>query len=163
MADDWSNIADELTQTEDSDAKNNDDSEDNEASPSDAATPANTSNDETQTAASNETDPSRSDDDVITDESDESDADTELTLEDRMSSPAFEYSECKQSALHPREEQWRTYEAALSMANGLLAQKGITKVEKRELDDAAIRLTNEYHEELVRLVLEARGIDPDEI
>ncbi|EJN56868.1 hypothetical protein HSB1_46850 [Halogranum salarium B-1] len=49
------------------------------------------------------------------------------------------------------------------MANGMLAQKGLTKVEKRELDDALLRLANEYHEELARLVIEARGIDPQEI
>lgn len=87
----------------------------------------------------------------------------ELNLEQRLQMPGFEYDECKQGGLHPRESQWRTYETARAMANGMLAQKGLTKVEKRELDDALLRLANEYHEELARLVIESRGIDPQEI
>lgn len=96
-----------------------------------------------------------------TDEIDEASG-SEKTEENPLETPAFEYDECEQSGLHPRAEQWQTYETARALAGAILAERGLTGVEKREFDDAALRLTKEYPEKFAQLVIEARGIDFEE-
>lgn len=137
---DWADLGDQLAQSEQASTEPTNDGSD-ESSTSDATTDGSIDG---------------------TDESNE-DVNVDRTIEDAFETPAFEYDECEQSGLHPREEQWQTYETARALAGATLAKHEITGVKKREFDDAALRLAKKYPEELAQLVIEARGIDPDEM
>lgn len=130
----WAGLGDELAKSEQTDATSTADATDDGA---------NTDEDTTDSGPT-ETDPAE--------------PPSERTTDERLETPAFSYDECQQGGLHPRAEQWQTYEVGRSMARSRLAEQGLTSVEKRELDDAVLRLAKQKYEELARLVIEAQGI-----
>lgn len=132
---DWAGLGDELAQSEQT------------STPDESITSDSTTEDPTESGESDETETNEPSDETP----------------DPFETPAFEYNECQQSGLHPQAEQWQTYETARALARATLAEYELTGVEKREFDDAVLRLAKKYPDELAQLVIEERGIDPDEI
>lgn len=95
------------------------------------------------------------------DEKDEQDEDeeSELTEDERRRTPSFPYSEAKQRGLHPRAETWGEYDDAMWEAERVLREHDVKEIEKREFDDAVLRLAKKEPEKLAILVMEARELD----
>jgi hypothetical protein len=93
----------------------------------------------------------------------ETDTDDELT--DSREEPAFPYDETVQFPHYAREEARDEFEAACKYdAERTLEQDhGLQNVEKREMHDAALRLVADHPDLWARYVMEARGLDPDDL
>lgn len=113
---------------------------------------------EQEVAEGEEEDSTEKNDHQEQDEQDEDGRD-ELTEEERRLTPSFPYSKAKQRGLHPRAETWGEYDDAMWEAEHVLREHNVKEIEKREFDDAVLRLAKEEPEKLARLVMEARGID----
>ena len=77
--------------------------------------------------------------------------------DDAIEDPAFSYAESNQGPIYARPETWDEYKRTLSVeAEGMLWDRGVKDIQKRELHDAALRLVAENPERLVELAIEAR-------
>lgn len=76
--------------------------------------------------------------------------------------PPFNFDQTHQRPLYPHEDSWEEWEDAKFQAEGVLRKHGVRNVEGREFDDALLQMGIENPERLAELVLETRGIDPDE-
>lgn len=95
-------------------------------------------------------------------EDDQESADDEDAAADPRETPAFPYAESFQRGLHPRKSSWDAYDDAMFYAEAELRKHDVKNIEKREFDDAVLRLAEEEPERLAELVMEARGLDPDD-
>lgn len=83
-------------------------------------------------------------------------------IEPDRETPASPYSESFQRGLHPRKSSWDAYDNAMFYAEAELRKHDVKNIEKREFDDAALRLAEEEPERLAELVMEARGLNLDD-
>jgi hypothetical protein len=76
--------------------------------------------------------------------------------------PPFDFDQTHQRPLYPHKDSWEEWEDAKFQAEGILRKHEVRNVQGREFDDALIQMGIENPEMLAEIVLEARGIDPDE-
>ena len=76
--------------------------------------------------------------------------------------PPFDFDQTHQRPLYPHKDSWEEWEDAKFQAEGILRKHGVRNVQGREFDDALLQMGIENPEMLAEIVLEARGIDPDE-
>ncbi|WP_323677332.1 hypothetical protein [Halorubellus sp. PRR65] len=86
-----------------------------------------------------------------------SDQADEMTEEDALDTPAFEFGETKQQQMYVRPAVWSDWEDLRKFeVERKLADRDIRNVEGRELDEAAIRVLLEHPEEVADYVEAAR-------
>ncbi|WP_330633062.1 hypothetical protein [Halocatena halophila] len=75
--------------------------------------------------------------------------------------PAFTASESKKLSIYPEAQTARRIKLLCNSVENELLGLGYDDFEVREAHDAMVRLAHENHEEITRLVLEARDISPE--
>ncbi len=75
--------------------------------------------------------------------------------------PAFTAGESKKLSIYPEAQTARRIKLLCNSVENELLGLGYDDFEVREAHDAMVRLAHENHEELTRLVLEARDIAPE--
>jgi hypothetical protein len=84
--------------------------------------------------------------------------------QDPLSTPAFEAGNHLNHSVYVRDETWRAFEDTYDIELvPTLRQAGVDSLSKREFHDAALRLAQEEPERLAALLLDARGLDPDDV
>lgn len=102
------------------------------------------------------------------DESGPADVDAEAvqkeTEEEARGGPAFDFTNDLQRSIYPREESWEELQDTIDFEiKRMLADRDIRDFAGREAHDAMVRLAIQEPERLVELILEARGLDPEEL
>lgn len=91
-------------------------------------------------------------------------AETETESSDEEAGgPAFPFSATTQRPLYARDESWDAFDDVLALdVERALREANVRDATKSELHDAALRVLAEHPEEIVHMVLSARGRDESE-
>ncbi|WP_254538352.1 hypothetical protein [Halomarina litorea] len=96
-------------------------------------------------------------------EGDGEDATEEPDAPDPQSTPAFEAGNHLNHSVYVRDETWQAFEDTYDIdLVPTLRRAGVDGLSKREFHDAALRLAREEPERVAELLLEERGLDPDD-
>lgn len=88
---------------------------------------------------------------------------SEESSPDPLETPAFDAGNHLNHSVYVRDETWRAFEDAYDVdLVPMLRRAGVDGLSKREFHDAALRLAHEEPERVAKLLLEGRGLDPDE-
>lgn len=87
---------------------------------------------------------------------------SESEPEDESSGPAFPYSQATQESVYPRASTWEQMDDLDLDVRLLLRDPGIRNLPKRELHDAVFRFAADNPEAIARLILQERGIEPEQ-
>lgn len=76
--------------------------------------------------------------------------------------PAFPYDPSLQQAVYPRKGTWSDYVATrMEVQARLRRSHDLDDVEKREVDDAVLRLAEEHPDLVEAAIVDARGLEED--
>ena len=100
------------------------------------------------------------DDDVA---ASEESAEQDETTPNPLETPAFDAGNHLNHSVYVRDETWRDFEDTYDIdLVPMLRRAGVDGLSKREFHDAALRLARDEPEQVAALLLEGRGLDPDD-
>ncbi len=96
-------------------------------------------------------------------ESSTDDPEADAEAPDPLETPAFEAGNHLNHSVYVRDETWRAFEDTYDIdLVPMLRRAGVDGLSKREFHDAALRLARQEPERVATLLLESRGLDPEE-
>lgn len=87
---------------------------------------------------------------------------TESESKEDSSGPAFPYSQATQESVYPRSNTWDRMDDLELDVRLFLREFDVRELPKRELHDAVFRFAADNPEAIARLILQERGIEPEQ-